>query len=212
MRNFRLFGFISVLVFTSFTCCYSQHSEQDRILEFELQRAVAKQRFLTMQLDSAILLSDQDEYEIADEKFRFVLKNLKSIPSDFTYHFGRNSFHLGKYKQSIDWLNKYIQLKGTSGQFSQEAVEWLTKAEEELLKERDVQSKMAGEVLSRDYDIDCGPSGKVICPVCDGKTVVIKKGYYSDSYKTCPYCNKVGFLSCEDYNKLVRGQLKPQAN
>lgn len=212
MRNFRLFGFTSVLVFTSFTCCYSQHSEQDRILELELQRAVAKQRFLTMQLDSAILLSEQDEYEIADEKFRFVLKNLKSIPSDFTYHFGRNSFHLGKYKQSIDWLNKYIQLKGTSGQFSQEAVEWLTKAEEELLKERDVQSKMAGEVLSRDYDIDCGPSGKVICPVCDGKTVVIKKGYYSDSYKTCPYCNKVGFLSCEDYNKLVRGQLKPQAN
>ena len=162
-----------------------------------------------MQLDSAILLSEQEAFEAADEKFRFVLKNLKSIPSDFTYHFGRNSFHLGKYKQSIDWLNKYLQLKGTSGQYSQDAVDWLTQAEAELLKERDIQSQKAGEVLSRDYDIDCGPSGKVTCPVCDGKTVVVKKGYYTDTYKTCPYCNKLGYLSCEDYNKLVRGQLKP---
>ena len=212
MRKYFLTGLTCVLVLTTFTDGFSQQSEQEKILEMELQRAVAKQRFLTMQLDSAILLSDAEAFEGADAKFRFILKNLKSIPSDFTYHFGRNSFHLGQYKQSIDWLNKYIQLKGTSGQFSQQAVEWLNQAEAELLKERDVQSKKAGEVLSRDYDIDCGESGKVVCPVCDGKTVVVKKGYYSDTYKTCPFCNRLGYLSCEDYNKLVRGQLKPANN
>lgn len=211
VRNHNLAGLFMVFLGAS-TCGFAQVSEQEKILEIELQRAAAKQRFLTLQLDSAILLSEQEAFGAADEKFKFVLKNLKSIPSDFTYHFGKNSFFLGKYRQSIDWLNKYIQLKGTSGQFSEEAVDWLGQAEAELLKERDIQSKKAGEVLSRDYEIDCGPSGKVVCPVCSGKTVVIKKGYYSDSYKTCPFCNKVGFLSCEDYNKLVRGQLKPVGN
>jgi hypothetical protein len=37
----------------------------------------------------------------------------------------------------VDWLNKYIQLKGTQGQYSEEAIEWLSKAEKELMKERE---------------------------------------------------------------------------
>jgi tetratricopeptide (TPR) repeat protein len=191
---------------------FTQQSEQDKLFDIEVQKVSAKQRLITHQLDSAIVLSDQGAFEEADEKFKYVLKNLKSIPSDFTFHFGKNSYYLGKYKQSIDWLNKYIQLKGTSGQYSEAAVDWLAKAETELLKEREVQAKQAGEVLSRDYDIDCGASGKVLCPICSGTTVVIKKGYLNETYKTCPYCNKVGFLSCEDYNKLIRGQLKPVNN
>ena len=191
---------------------FAQQTEQEKLFDIEAQKVSARQRQITLQLDSAIVLSDLGAYEKADEKFKLVLKNLKSIPSDFTYHFGRNSFYLGQYKQTIDWLNKYIQLKGTSGQYSEAAVDWMAKAEAELLKEREVQSKQAGEVLSRDYDIDCGASGKVLCPICSGTTVVIKKGYLNESYRTCPYCNKVGYLSCEEYNKLIRGQLKPANN
>ncbi len=212
MRYHTFIFFALLLALACSTDGYAQQTEQDRLAEIALQKASLKQRQITSQLDSAILLSDRGDYEEADAKFRFVLKNLKSIPSDFTYYFGKNSFHMGNYKQSIDWLNKYVQLKGTSGQFSEAAVEWRTKAEVELLREREVQTKQATEVLSRDYDIDCGPSGKVICPVCNGTTVVIKKGYFNESYKTCPYCNKHGFLSCQDYNKLVRGQLKPVDN
>lgn len=174
-----------------------------------MQREAEKQRIISMTVDSAIYLSEQEAYIAADEKFRYVLKSLKSIPSDLTYHFGFNSFHLGKYKQSVDWLNKYIQLKGTSGQYSEKAVEWLKKAEVELLRENELASRQAGEILSRDYDIDCGPAGKVVCPVCNGSTVIIKRGYFGETYKTCPYCSKHGFLSCTDYNKLVRGQLNP---
>jgi tetratricopeptide (TPR) repeat protein len=191
---------------------FGQQSEQDKLFDIEAQRASARQRFIAHQLDSAIVLSDQGAFEKADEKFKHVLKNLKSIPSDFTFHFGKNSYYLGKYKQSIDWLNKYIQLKGTSGQYSEAAVDWLAKAETALLKEREVQAKQAGEVLSRDYDIDCGASGKVLCPICSGTTVMVKKGYLNETYQTCPYCNRVGFLSCEDYNKLIRGQLRPVNN
>jgi hypothetical protein len=187
-------------------------SEQEKMAALEMQKTVSRQQSITMQLDSAILLSHQGEYTAADKKFLFVLKNMRSIPSDLTYHFGVNSFYMKKYKQSVDWLNKYIQLKGTSGQYSEPAVEWLGKAEVELLKEQRAQSAKAGDVLSRDFDIDCGPTGKVTCPACGGTTVIVKKGYFSETYKTCPYCNKKGYLSCEDYNKIVKGELKPMDN
>ncbi|HRI78765.1 MAG TPA: hypothetical protein PLR06_04445, partial [Cyclobacteriaceae bacterium] len=122
---------------------------------------------------------------------------------------GKHSYHLKKYKQSIDWLTKYIQLKGTAGQFSVETAEILKLAENDLLAERNAASQKASEVLAQDYTIDCGPSGKVTCPVCNGSTVIIKKDYLGETYKTCLFCNHLGYLNCEDYNKLIRGQLKP---
>jgi len=186
-------------------------SQQEKIKEFELQREALDRQKLSTQLDSAILLSEIGEYQVADERFRLLLKSMKSVPSDLVYHFGKNSFHLGNYKQSVDWLNKYTQLKGTTGQYSQEAIDWQKKAEVKLMEEKKLQSEQAAQVLlSRDYDIDCGPTGKVTCPVCKGSTVVIRRGYIEDSYKTCPYCNKLGYLECSDYNLLLKGQLEPE--
>lgn len=176
-----------------------------------MQRQNDRQRLIAQRIDSAVHLMDEGEYEEADKKFVSVLKMVKSVPSDLTFYFGKNSFMLKKNRQSVDWLNKYIQLKGTTGKFSEEAIEWKKKAETELLKEQAVDVQQVTAVLSRDFDIDCGPTGKVICPVCNGSTVVIKKGYIGDTYKTCGYCNHTGKLSCEDYNKLLRGQLNPSS-
>jgi len=186
-----------------------QETERERLRELEQQREFQKTRMITARMDSAIALMNNEQYEEADAKFRSVFANIKSIPSDLTFHFGKNSYLLNKYKQSIDWLTKYIQLKGTTGQYSTEAADWLKKAEQGLLQEHQVQSAKAVQILSRDFTIDCGPSGRVICPVCNGSTVVIKKTYLGDKYSTCGYCNKTGQLSCEDYNKLLRGELKP---
>lgn len=160
--------------------------------------------------DSAVLLLEAGKYVEADEKFRFALANLRSIPSDLTFHFGKNSFFLSKYQQSIDWLNKYIQLKGTNGQFSSEAMELKRQAEQEFLKEKTEQTKEVQQVFSTSYDLDCGPTGKVVCPVCRGDHVIIKKGMFSNEYRTCPYCDEHGILTCEEYNQLLRGELKPK--
>lgn len=196
-----------------FIATYSiAQSEQEKLAMIEEARAQEKQRLIMQKLDSAIALMEVGEYQTADEKFRVVLKNMKSIPSDFTYYFGENSFHLGQNRQAIDWLNKYIQLKGTTGKFSDKASEYLKKAETALLADRKVETQKATEILSQNFDIDCGPTGKVMCPVCAGSTVVVKRSYLGDSYKTCAYCNKQGYLSCEDYNKLLRGQLNPASN
>src|SRR5215831_13435533 len=186
--------------------------EKDKIKELELQRQMDRTRRITQKIDSAVRLSDEGQYEAADAKFRAALKSIRSVPSDLTFHFGKNSYFLGKYRQSVDWLNKYIQLKGTQGQYSEECMQWLSKAEAELLKEHEKEAKRAAEVLSGDYYIDCGPTGKVVCPTCKGSAVVVKKNYFGEVYKECPSCHKLGYLSCDDYNKLLKGKLLPEAN
>jgi len=188
---------------------FAQVSEREKIQQREAEKEALKQQAAKIQLDSAVYLMEAGLYEAADEKFKFVLKNVKGVPSDLAYYFGENSFYLKKYKQSIDWLNKYIQLKGTSGRFSERAVELLKTAEKEHINQNQANTQQAAEILSRDFDIDCGPSGKVTCPVCNGSTVIVKRNYLGETYKTCPYCNTHGTLSCEDYNKLVRGELQP---
>jgi len=201
---------IPALLLFSFTVYAQQPDDRTRAHEFLQQQEQRKKAMVMQELDSGVLLMENAEYEAADKKFKHVLDNVKGVPSDLTFYFGKNSFYLNKYKQSIDWLNKYIQLKGVSGQYSQEAVDLKKKAEVEFVKEKSKDVQKVSDVLSMDYDIDCGPTGKVTCPVCKGDHVIIKKGAFGDEYKTCPYCNEHGILTCEEYNKLVRGQLKPK--
>jgi len=110
------------------------YAQQDKkIDEFRLQQEQMRKTALLRTLDSAVSLMDEGQYAAADKKYRHVLENIRSVPSDLVFYFGKNSFYLEKYKQCIDWLNKYIQLKGTTGQFSQEAAVWLKKAEAEFV-------------------------------------------------------------------------------
>ncbi len=200
-----LFFTLSVIVSSAIA------QDKEKAEEFRLQAEQRKRAALMQVLDSAVRYIDEGEYALADTKLLYVLNNIKSIPSDLTFYFGKNSYYLDKYKQSIDWLNKYLQLKGPSGQYYAEALGILKKSEEGLLKSRAKEAAKAEQVLSTSYDIDCGPSGKVICPVCKGTTVVVKKGYINDNqYQTCQFCDKHGNLTCEEYNSLIRGELKPK--
>ena len=104
-------------------------SEKERLAEIEAAREKEKQMRIMQKLDSAVELMGIGDYAGADEKYRYVLQHIKSVPSDLTYYFGENSYHLGLTRQSIDWLNKYIQLKGTSGKLYDQAIEYLKKAE-----------------------------------------------------------------------------------
>ena len=187
-------------------------SEREKLAAIELARETQKQTEVMQQLDSAVQLMGIGRFQEADVKYKYVLENIKSVPSDLAYYFGENSYHLGQARQCIDWLNKYIQLKGTNGKFYDAAVEYLKKAEASLITVKSEEARQANEILSRNYDIDCGPTGKVVCPICDGSTVVVKKNYLGNTYKTCGYCNKLGYLTCVEYNKLLRGELKPSNN
>lgn len=199
------------LAFTTLClCAFCAGAQDQRTQEYLRQEAQRKHADLMRQLDSGVYYMENENYLLADEKFRHVLRNVSSVPSDLTFFFGKNSYFLSEYKQSIDWLNKYIQLKGTTGQYYQEATDWLKKAEAGYLQEKNSAAEKTQQILSKNYDIDCGPTGKVTCPVCQGNHVIIKKGPFGNSFRTCPYCDEHGILTCEEYNKLLRGELQPR--
>ena len=204
---FRYTKPFAVLLFTLITsAAFAQKLTPEELRQQEQQ----KKAMLYQLLDSGVYYMNHGKYDVADKKFIYVLNNIRSVPSDLTFYFGKNSFLQGKYKQSIDWLDKYMQLKGTTGSFSEEAVDMLRKSKSELVKIKAEELKKTETVMSNKYEIDCGPSGIVSCPVCKGAHVIIKKGPFGDEYKICPYCSEHGTLTCEEYNKLLHGELKPK--
>jgi hypothetical protein len=212
IRIIKLNGALFAFLFFLNSKSWGQDRDRGKTEEYLLQQEQIRKTNVLKELDSGVFYMNLGEYEIADEKFRYVLSNVKSVPSDLTFYFGKNSFQMAKYKQSIDWLNKYIQLKGTNGQFSEEALQLKKQAEEEYIKQKATSAKRIEEVLSANYDIDCGPADKVTCPVCKGDHVIVKKKTFGNEYKTCPYCNEHGILTCVEYNQLLRGELKEKQN
>src|SRR3954471_861347 len=117
----RKFFLLWMLIGTA-NIALAQDAEKEKLRQMEQQREFERTRVVRQQMDSGVYYMDHEEYELADSKFKYALSNMRSIPSDLTFFFGKNSYFLEKYKQSVDWLTKYIQLKGTTGNYSAEAI------------------------------------------------------------------------------------------
>lgn len=165
---------------------------------------------LRRRMDKGAELMAIGKYDSAQILFQSVLQNMEKLPSEMAYLFGRNSYHVGKFKQSINWLNKYIQLKGTKGRYYEPAIQFLQFAEDEYLRiQRQAAKQFEVDLSSAEYD--CGGLEKMLCPVCHGSGVVIQAGLFNEVYKTCPYSEGEGYLSCEEYNLFMRGSLEPKS-
>jgi len=161
-------------------------------------------------MDLGAQLMEKGQYDSAQVLFKVVLQNMEKLPSDIAYYFGRNSYHLRKYKQSINWLNKYIQLKGSKGRFYELAVRYLQFAEEEYLIIQRANIANIEESFNHS-DYDCDGLEKMLCPVCHGSGVIISTGFFEESnYNVCPYSLGEGFITCEEYNLFMRGLLEPK--
>ena len=165
---------------------------------------------LRKEMDLAVELMEGGRHDEADSLYRHVMANMKVLPAELAFYFGKNSYYLAEYKLSINWLSKYIELKGTGGQYYDECSSLLAKANEAFrIQEKVAQDpesiKLTGRQLS-----DCETIGKVICPVCQGQTVIVKKGNLGTRFFTCPYSDEHGYLTCEEYRLLLQGKLKPK--
>jgi tetratricopeptide (TPR) repeat protein len=179
------------------------------------------EELMIREMETGSRLMAEGKFQEADRRFRFVLDNSRILPADIAFYFGANSYYLERYKQSINWLNKYIELKGTSGQFFEKCTELLQLAEEKY-REMSMTITKSAEPVERDTLrtrnsedrvfalVDCGDT-KVVCPVCNGRGVIIKTSVFGErSYKTCPYGDEHGLLTCEEYNLLLQGKLEPR--
>jgi tetratricopeptide (TPR) repeat protein len=162
-------------------------------------------------MDEGVDLMEAGDYEAADKKFKQVLRNLDVLPADITFYFGKNSYFLDQYKQSINWLNKYLELKGTQGRFFDECVNYLKRSELAYTLETENNSQQVLNEFSQTNEFDCKGKTHFQCPLCSGEGVLIKPGKMNNTiYQTCPFCNGNGFLSCEEYKKYLKGELKTE--
>ena len=153
----------------------------------------------------------EQKYFLADSILKEKILNNNRVSSELTFLFGKNSFFLEKYEQSINWLNKYLELKGESGIFSDESIKFLELSNSKNLIEnsRNIENVYV-ELYSYNY-IDCQNNRKV-CPICKGTSVMIIENDVSKIYKTCPFSDNKGFLTCDEYNQFLRGKLKPKTS
>jgi hypothetical protein len=161
-------------------------------------------------MEEGVNLMEAGEYVEADRNFKKVLRSLDVLPAEISFYFGKNSYFLNQYKQSINWLNKYIELKGTKGRFFEECVEYLNRAEMAYKLESEVNSEKVIDELTSSNEFDCKGVTHYKCPICLAEGVLLKPGKMNDIiYQTCPYCSGSGFITCEQYKLYLRGKLKP---
>jgi len=164
-----------------------------------------------MKMDEGVEFMNEGKFAEAEELFKEVLLNVEVVPADLCFYFGKNSYLLDKDSQSIDWLNKYIELKGTSGRFFDQAVEYLKLAEERFNADKVASKNDKTEKPVRKELISCEQTPFVVCPACQGEGVLIEKGSLGSSvYKACHYCKETGRMSCESYKLYVKGQWVPE--
>ena len=151
----------------------------------------------------------KENYKAADSLLKEFILNSDLVSSEITFLFGKNSFFIKKYKQSINWLNKYIEMKGVNGKNSEEAIKFLelSNTKNVIEKEKNIENVFA-ELFSYRY-IEC-PNNKKVCPICKGSSVMIRETEISKIYKTCPFSDNKGYLTCDEYNLFLRGELKPK--
>ncbi len=176
------------------------------LLTFQLNAQTAESQ-LQLFIDDGVALMNQRSYAKANEKFQVVINQLKPLPSRIAFYFGKNSYFLGEYKQSINWLSKYIQLKGTSAPFYDEAKQYLSLSEKSYLEQNKSELSEIEEDLNSDFE--CYSQDKMVCPACKGTGVLITKGVLQNRYETCPFSGGDGYLSCTEYNLFLKGKLKP---
>ncbi len=164
---------------------------------------------LILIMDEGVGMMEAGNYEDADRKFKQVLRNMDVLPAEICFYFGKNSYFLDLHKQSINWLNKYIELKGTRGRFFEECVNYLNRAEQAFKLEADQNSRQVKDEFSKINEFDCKGKTHFQCPLCKGEGVLIRPGKMNNTiYKTCPFCDGYGVLSCEKYKRYLKGELK----
>jgi tetratricopeptide (TPR) repeat protein len=171
---------------------------------------IGSQQSLLLTIEEGVELMEAGQYAEADRNFKKALRNLEVLPAEISFYFGKNSYFLEQYKQSINWLNKYIELKGTKGRFFEECVEFLNRAEMAYRLETENNSEKVINELTQSNDFDCNGHTHFKCPICLGEGVLLKPGKMNDVlYQTCPFCSGGGFITCEQYKLYLKGDLKP---
>ena len=151
----------------------------------------------------------KEEYLAADKKFRQILSLNEVVPTEALYFFAFTLEKNHQLQSSRNFLDKYLDLTGKSGEYFNEA-RILQSRLDNLAREIDAcgycdrdgfrlitcsQCNGAGQV--DDKCPVCHGFGVITCRKCLGEGVQISRNAFNENvYKTCEVCNGDGKETC----------------
>jgi hypothetical protein len=172
-----------------------------------------------MKYERAKQLMEDSLFFKANEVFVDLLTPDEVLPDDICYFFGKNLYLTGYKKQSRAFLYQYLALRDTSDQYFRPAVDLLKLLGENMYRYepvivKKVELDSTGAVItekpqqpSKRHEGTCHPDEVFMCPVCNGTTVLVRRGSFGNSYQTCPYCDENGIMDCATYKLYLSGEL-----
>ena len=158
------------------------------------------------QLESGILYMENSQFEKAIETFTEIMKPGVVLPNEVCYFMGYSLFQSGRKNYSVRFLDKYLELTDTSGVYFTETIDLLLQMglENPYAAPEEIDSL---KPFISVQDDPCQGKTDVLCPICNGTGVIIKKSKYGTVYKTCLYSDEHGLMDCKRYRSYLEGEL-----
>ena len=174
----------------------SQPSRTDYVLQEKMKLAIS-------------YMSDSN-YNAANNAFRNILKTEKVLPKNFSYYFSETLYHLGQYKNSHNFLEKYLAITRKSGDFYKEAEHLGLLLSEQfekidkcaLCNTKGYQFATCSLCLGDKITIvnchKCKALGIISCQKCKGEGVFIGTNSMGEKvYQSCDRCGSSGIHTCD---------------
>jgi hypothetical protein len=149
------------------------------------------------------------DFEQANMTFRRILTLDHPIPSEFCYYFSKTLYHIGQYRNSRSFIDKYYEIAGQGGDYYKDIqhLEGLVDAELTKITECDFcdhngyrlveceHCSGSGETMK--VCSTCKGKGNTLCDLCGGEGVLIRRNLFNTAeYQTCNKCEGTGITKC----------------
>lgn len=193
--HFKLLFFIFYFV----TPSISVNAQQSRT-DYELSQKMQK----------AIELIEKEEYHTANTVFRNILATEKVLPTNLSYYFSLTLYHINQYRNSHNFLEKYLKLTGKAGDFYEQSIQLQKLLENAFIEIKDCDlcdingyqfitcSVCKGGKSNIEDCSKCRAAGIITCQKCKGEGVVITiDSFGENNYQTCDRCLGKGIHTCD---------------
>lgn len=149
------------------------------------------------------------DYKDANKTFRKALATQKILPTDLSYLFAETLYVIHQYQNSLNFVDKYIELAGQGGNYYDKAIELKDLLNKEFEKIKNCEycnlsgyryipcdnCHAKGTTTEKCYN--CKGSGITVCPKCLGQGVYITFNSFSGKqYHSCDICEGKGYVEC----------------
>ncbi|WP_009032598.1 outer membrane protein assembly factor BamD [Indibacter alkaliphilus] len=152
---------------------------------------------------------EKGDYERANTYFRQIIENNLPLSPEMPYYFAVTLYELGQYDNSMNFVNRYLQINGRNAEKFEEAKSLEAKLKEPLdaIRACDFCNKQGYRLMTcttcegaKELEQDCSlckQRGVVGCNKCFGNGILTKRNVFNlIEYHECDQCSGEGKHTC----------------